>query len=491
MFHINDIYNFSLCKHLFIKNQTRNITPMHHFVNMDETLSIVVARKLNVNEAFFGQRNDLCIKALEAMNDYQWMIKPRFEYDGLRVKIPFMHQVNDKWDIYFIRNELYPKEDNLQYMADNIWVLEKLDIKINEIYVVHFNPDYVRGDTIDYQEMMIVSEHVYNQKNHPTTNISEGVKAKIRDLSPILASMRSFDPSKLKEPKREKKCTRRVKCRYYDGCFAYEKDIADNSILTLVGSEYKYKMFEAGITNLADADLENIEGTRQQFAQIMADKNEGLFVDRQNLHLWLKDYIKKPIAFLDFEWDRYAIPPYVGMKPFDVLLFQYSLHVYDEKLIHKEYIGVEDCRREFIESLLNDLPKNGSIAVFNASGGEELRLKELQIIYPEYSIKIQDIIDRLVDFSVPFNLGMVYHLKMHGYYSLKRIVEAIDEKFSYHNLDISQALTAVDSWRKLGDDKTEGQRKKLIDDLLAYCAMDTYSLYLIYQWFLKILKTED
>ena len=39
--------------------------------------------------------------------------------------------------------------------------------------------------------------------------------------------------------------------------FSDRKTIADNSILTLVSSQYKYDMFEDGIKYLKDADLKS------------------------------------------------------------------------------------------------------------------------------------------------------------------------------------------------------------------------------------------
>ena len=317
------------------------------------------------------------------------------------------------------------------------------------------------------------------------------INNKTRDLTKTLNDMANFDVNNLKKPVRESKCINRFRCRFYDDCFPEETNLDDNSILTLMGSEKKYKMFHDGISTLANADLEQIEGTRQQYAQIMADRNGGLFVDKTNLNLWLKDTLTKPLSFLDFEWDRYAIPPYNGMKPFDVLLFQYSLHIYNKRLKHKEYIGMDDCRIEFIESLLRDLPKSGSIVAFNTSGGEALRLRELQVSFPQYHQQLENVIDRLVDFSVPFNLGIVYHLKMKGFYSLKKIVEVIDENYSYKKLAIPQAMMAVDSWRKLNEVKDSEEGKELLNSLLAYCAMDTYSLYLIYQWFQEICRAEE
>ena len=64
------------------------------------------------------------------------------------------------------------------------------------------------------------------------------------------------------------------------------------------------------------------------------------------------------------------------MKAFDVLPFQYSLHVLENgELKHHEFLGEGDTRRAFIESLLNDMPKEGPIFAYNAFGAEVIRFK--------------------------------------------------------------------------------------------------------------------
>ena len=96
-----------------------------------------------------------------------------------------------------------------------------------------------------------------------------------------------------------------------------------------------------------------------QFAQIMADRNNGLFIDKGAIRIWMKEHIHYPISYLDFEWETLAYPPYKGMKPFDVLTFQYSLHIEKENgdLEQRGFIGEKDCREDFIRHLINDSSK--------------------------------------------------------------------------------------------------------------------------------------
>ena len=118
---------------------------------------------------------------------------------------------------------------------------------------------------------------------------------------------------------RDSKCTRTGKCPYFDDCFP--DSLPNDSILHLAQDKSKYEMLEEGKTTLQDVDIDKIEGTRYQYAQIMAARNHGMFVDKQALRYWLKNTFQEPISYLDFEWETYVYPPYEGMKPYDCLLY--------------------------------------------------------------------------------------------------------------------------------------------------------------------------
>ena len=73
----------------------------------------------------------------------------------------------------------------------------------------------------------------------------------------------------------------------------------------------------------------------------------------------LGDLLKEfgpPAAYLDFEAMNPAIPLYEGTCPYQVIPFQWSLHVIDEigQLSHRDFLatGDADPRRPFAESLM-------------------------------------------------------------------------------------------------------------------------------------------
>lgn len=490
MYHISDLKKYLRCPIIYFYDQHAEKKEYQPFVRLDEKITDLAMQKLNIKKAFVGQKGDECSLALDALKKERWLVKARFEYHNLRIKVPFLHRVKQGWDLYFLYTGIYPHGDDSLFYCANLWVLENLGIHIHKMRIMHLDAEYVRGDELDLKKLFVVSDYLYNNKNNPTISFAEHVKSHMRDFDGILKEMEQFDLDVCPEPIRKPNCTGRVKCRYYATCFKEEKKEEDNSILHLFCSQYRYQMKKEGILYLKDADLDRIEGSRVQFAQIQADRNGGLFVDRLALKQWLS-LIQYPISFLDFEWERFAVPPYKGMKPYDVLPFEYALYVLHEDgtMDHKVYLNVHDDRRNMAENLIRDIPETGSVIAYNATGAEMIRIQEFADLYPDLKDKLLCINQRMEDMQIPFMSGIIYDTRMRGQWSLKVIMAMMDDA-RYSDLDINQGMEAVYQWRHLDyDDETPlEQKQKIIDDLKKYCGMDAYAMTVVYHWMCKLLQ---
>lgn len=488
MYHISDVKKFTRCPRLYVNEKNAPRREYQPFVRLDEEVTSLVAEKLHIHGNFFlGQKGDDPQKALTAMQDAQWLMKARFEYKQLRVKVPFLHRAkNDTWDLYFLFIGLYPHADDMQFYCDEVWVLENNGIKIRNIYIIHLNASYVREKELNPSALFVVSDCFYNGKNRPSVKIKEAIYKNKRDVSRILDEMDRLKEGELPNAVRTNKCTTRQKCLYYESCFPDELEEPDNSILTLIASQHKHAMKSEGIESLKDADIERIEGSRQQYAQILADQEGGLHVDRLALRSWLS-WIQYPISFLDFEWERFAIPPYEGMKPYDVMPFEYSLHILqaDGTMTHKVYLNIHDDRKDMAKNLVQDIPGTGTVMAYNAVGAEMIRIAEFADRFPEYSEKLRSINARMEDLQLIFETGTVYDVRMKGQWSLKIIMAMMNDK-SYKDLDINQGMDAVFQWRHLDYSEKDVDREKIIEDLKKYCGMDSYAMTVVFQWLLRI-----
>ena len=359
-------------------------------------------------------------------------------------------------------------------------VLKDLNVPVGEIYLIHLNGDYVNEGKLDPKKLFIC-ENSFNRRR--LKSIIEEVDV---DFKRYLKEMETFDPEK--EPaKKCRYCKLNGLCEHYDKCFPDEEKDADDSILTLVSSQYKNRMYEEGIRHLKDVNTDLLEGSRTQYAQIMASRNGGIFIDHYSLASWLDKISSRPISFIDFEWDRYLIPTYEKMRPMDVVCFEFALYYIDENghMEHRTFVGTGDCRKEFVEALLEYLPKSGPVLAYNAQGAECLRLSELAAIYPEYKEELEKIVDRFVDLAVPFIDGLVYDVRMQGNYSLKKLVDICSD-YSYKDLDIYDGMEAVFSWRDIAN-ADEKMGEKIVENLKEYCSLDAYGLFLVYKWLIQLM----
>jgi hypothetical protein len=416
MYHISDLKKYTRCPRLYVNEKNAPRREYQPFVRLDEEVTALVAKKLHIEDQYFlGQKGDSPEKALQALQDCQWLMKARFEYKQLRVKVPFLHKTKKGWDLYFLFIGLYPHADDMQFYCDEVWVLENNQVKIRNIYIIHLNGDYVRGKELDVHQLFVISDCFYNGNNRPSVKIKDAIYKNMRDVSHTLDEMDKLADGEIPQAVHSSKCTTRQKCMYYENCFPNETEEPADSILTLIASQHKHDMKNEGLDLLKEADPERIEGSRQQYAQIIADQEGGLHVDRYALKSWLS-WIKYPIAFLDFEWERFAIPPYEGMKPYDVLPFEYSLHVMqaDGTTEHKVYLNIHDDREDMAAHLVNDIPSQGTVIAYNAAGAEMMRIAELAEQFPQYADKLRSINERMEDLQLIFETGTVYDVRMNG-----------------------------------------------------------------------------
>lgn len=489
MFHISDLKKYNRCKRLFLLDYLGEPSPFQNFVRLDDEVSMLAAKKLGIQEYFLGERNDPHDRAMNALDSYEWLIKARFEYKNLRIKVPFMHKTKKGYDLYFLFLGLYPKAHDIQYYCATVFVLQKLGFQLNDFYLVHLNEGYCRKGELNVDELFVVSDSFYNENKNPTKNVKETIMHSLVDLDGTLNEMEEALSKPIEDPIRKPRCASRQKCIHYNECFE-EETFEDNSILTLSASQHRYAMRQNGIKYLKDADLDLVEGSRLQFAQIMADKNGGLFYDKHALKAWMSE-IQYPISFIDFEWECYAIPPYDGMHPYDVLPFEYSLHILHEDghVDHKVFLSVHDDRREFAENLIHDVASQGTVMAYNAFGAEQLRMQELAAYMPDLSKDLYDICDRLKDLQIPFVNGLVYNVKQKGFCSLKQIMSTMDDE-GYEDLGIKQGMEAVFQWRHLDQNDDDVNRSKIIQDLKEYCGMDTYAMVVVVKWLNQLIQED-
>lgn len=466
MYHITDIKQFNNCpKKYHLKSSSKE-----YYLNIfrnDYEITEILKNYFEIKTCYVGNVGDDPKLVLENLDKYEYFINPRFEFNGLRVKVTLLHKEDQGYSIYIFK-PIIPKEIDDDSLYITFDVLLKNGIYINNIYYIYANKDYIFKDNFDYKKCILLTDTFNDNKlieianNHSFDYVS--TINKINNYKPDNNIVLS------------KNC---VSCEYFNVCHS----IDDDSILHLVSSKYKFDMYNNGVKCLKDANISLIDGTNLQYAQIMASNNGGLFIDKNRIKTFTQSINSDVISFVDFEWDSYLFPKYNGMKCFSPLVFEYSLYVKkDNKITNYSFLGSGDCRLDFIESLINNLPETGPIIAYNSFSAETLRLQELAEYYPKYKDTINNIINRFVDIAEIFSKGMLYDIRFGGQLTLKKVAAVLSD-ISYKELNVKDGLEAVRSYRKY--ESTNNPTIK--DDLIKYCNQDAYCLVVIYNYLINLI----
>jgi predicted RecB family nuclease len=196
-----------------------------------------------------------------------------------------------------------------------------------------------------------------------------------------------------------------------------------------------------------------------------------------------------PAAYLDFETFNPLIPVHPGMRPFEPVPFQWSLHLVeaDGRTAHHEFLadGREDPRREFAETLLAAL-WGGERPILVYSGFEQRVLAMLAHSFGDLAPDLRRVIARLFDL-LPVVRNSIYAPAFAGSFSIKSVAAVLSPGFSYQ--DLSGIARGGDAAVALGqltrEDLPEPERKTLRERLLAYCARDTEALMVLHRALLE------
>ena len=488
MIHVSDLLHEKRCSRL-AWNKKNNALPYESFYHMEQSFSELWSAYLEVEDSVKGSVGDNNEDTLALLKENDVVRHARFEYLGCRTKIPVLKKIKKGYMAIYPFLSAYPKESEALLMKINKEICAHCGINIVENRIVFLNKDYVRQNELNISELFGMSDCLFNRRNNLGKSIEELMDKIELNLEDWICLTAKVVESECPQACRSKNCTSGRRCVYYDSCFN-EEELVDDSVLFLTTSREKIHAYEQGIEHMKDMDPETIEGFPLQYAQMMASLQGGVFCDRVAVASWIED-IQYPISYLDFEWDTFAVPPYEGMKPFDVLCFQYSLHVEQEDgtLKHMDFFQSKDCRRNFIESILKNVPETGSILVYNMEGAEKLRLIQLGEQFPEYADALMEICSRMVDLSKPFENGLFYDCRMRGHYSLKNVLPVFSDTYSYSDLEIQNGMTAVHAYRTY-DSVDENEKEQVCENIRTYCAMDTFAEYVVFHG-LKKYKNLD
>jgi len=404
---------------------------------------------------------------LIANPDIPAIFEGAFEHDGVFVRVDILLRRRDgRWRLIEVKSSASMKEEHPEDVAIQYRVVSNCGLDVASCHLAAVNRQYVfRGGDINPWRFFRIK------------NLTRKVAALQPKLTFQLRSeLRVLAMSQAPDLPVGRHCTNPVTCEFFDHCNAPRPD--DHiGYLPYIHASAVEELEEMGVDSICnipdDYDLTEI----QRRAATSVQTGTPWFSPDLGNEL---ESLQYPLLFMDFETVNPAIPRFPGMRPYDHLPFQWSVHVQREPGAapeHYEFLALnrDDPRREFITSLSAVLSQSGTVIVYNQSF-ELARLDELASWLPEFAEPIKQIQSRVFDL-LPIIRNHVYHPAFAGSYSLKTVLPALVPDLTYEGMGVANGQDAGLAWDSLvrgAVDQAEQNRVKTA--LLKYCGLDTLAL---------------
>jgi hypothetical protein len=390
-----------------------------------------------------------------------------FLYNDVLAALDILVKDQDGWKAYEVKSstkvsDTYIKDASIQY-----YTITNSGIDLKDISIVYINNQYVKNGEIDINELFTV-ESVLDQ----VLEFLPRIPNEVQRLKNVIESpdIPNVDIGS--------HCSDPYDCDFKGTCW---KHIPDYSIFNIsrLNTDKKFGLYNQGIITLDQIDLDTTDLNPNQVLQVESELNGRTHIDVYEVRNFTNE-LNYPLYFLDFETIGPAVPIYDGSRPYQQLVFQYSLHIQEtptSELQHREYLSdtAEDPRIGFIEQMIHDCGTSGDILVYNI-GFERGKLNDLIEVFPKFSNELRGIANRLKDLMIPFQQKWYYTPEMRGSYSIKSVLPALVPELSYNNLDIKEGGAASNTFLSMVTGSFEGDVEEKRRQLLEYCKLDTFAM---------------
>ncbi len=356
-----------------------------------------------------------------------------FTFQDIKTRVDILKRTGQRnFDLIEVKSTTRLKPEHITDVAVQMYVAEGSGIPINKAYLMHLNNAYVyQGGEHDLQQLFTLEDVTDRARSFVTERVPD-------DLSRMWEALQQDNPPDIETGPQ---CTKPYRCSFYGHCHQGEVPVDGQPFIS------------------------------PSLASSLAE-------------------ITFPACFLDFETFNPAIPLYPGTRPYQVIPFQWSLHILDSsgQLVHHSYLNedAEDPRERFIITLLEAIPLHGAIVTYSAY--EKTILKGLAQAFPHYRSRLFALCDRMVDLLKLIRENY-YHPDFNGSYSLKSVAPTLVPDLDYTDMEIQDGAVASTAYtRMIAHGTPENEKASIRNALLSYCARDTAAMVRVYEELAKEAK---
>jgi len=390
----------------------------------------------------------------------------------VRADITVVDPESGRSNLFEVKATTAVKKEHIHDVAFQQMVFQNSGTEIDKCYLVHINKEYITNGSLDLCDYFNIQE------------ITKEVQA-IKEETAIRAQ-EALTFINGPEPKKRITfgCENKLKCPFVQQHFT---DLPEYSVydISRIHSKKLKLLIDAEQLNIMDVPTDFPLSDKQRVQVDIAQQNI-VNINKEDIKSIL-DGLEWPLYFLDYETYSYVIPPQPRHKPYQQMLFQYSLHVLespDAELQHFEYLLREQT--EPVENIVMSLREHikaeeGTVIVWNKAF-ETGRNKELANIFPKHADFLLSLNSRVYDLMEIFSKGLYLHPDFKGSASIKNVLPVLCPELSYGDLVIQNGMEAVIQWHNMTTGEFRGDHQELVyQALLKYCELDTFAMVRIWE----------
>lgn len=384
------------------------------------------------------------------------------------------------WDLFEVKSSTSVKKDHLYDVCFQRLAFRRAGYSIGSLFLIHVNSGYVRQGDIDPPAFLV------------TENITAEVDAVTPEAELEIEQARTV-AAQVDVPARTL-CTCSPKaCPCPGYCYP---DLPEYSIfnLTRLREAKAKRLYASGIRTLHDLPAE-YQLSNAQTLQVQTARSGRSIVDIPAIRRLLSP-LEYPLYFLDYESWNPALPMFDGYRPYQQMVFQFSLHTVSEPSAPETHTDclVRDLREpsyEVVHRLAESIGPSGSVVVWNKSF-EKSRNNEMAARFPQFGQFLSSLNGRIFDLMDVFRKLHYVHPAFQGSCSIKDVLPVLVPGLSYENISIRDGAAASLTWcRMLTDGNRASEREENCDHLRAYCRLDTLAMVEVFRHVASIANRSD
>jgi hypothetical protein len=311
-----------------------------------------------------------------------------FENRDVFVRVDILQRRQDQhWRLIEVKSTTDVKDHHLDDVAIQHRVVTRSGVDLAASCLAHVNREYVHEggptDVHRFFKIRNLTRQVEGAQPEITTQLRSELRVLAMPVAPDIAA--------------GQQCNEPVTCEFFEHC---NPPLPDDHILRLP------RIHASTVSKLAALGVQSIHDIPQNYP--LSGRLRRACTCVRTGTPWfgpeIKDELKGlryPLYYMDFETVNPAIPRFAGMRPYDVIPFQWSVHVQRQPGAapeHFEFLATDksDPRPAFISALCDVLGDWGSIVVYHQHFESE-RLSDLALWLPQFSARVKRIQSRLWD----------------------------------------------------------------------------------------------